>query len=185
MCEFLNCEDAVILGMGFATNSTVLPALVGPGCLLLSDKLNHASIVEGGKRSGAKVVPFAHSDARDLERLLVKWVNHGQKGWKDGDDESTYVPWKKILIVVEGIYSMEGEMPPLKEIVKVKNKYKAYLYIDEAHSIGAIGRSGRGVTELQGVDVKDVDAMMGTFTKSFGAAGVCFIMFHSYEMTCD
>lgn len=81
-------------------------------------------------------------------------------------------PWKKILIIVEGIYSMEGEMVKLKEIVAVKKKYKAYLYLDEAHSIGALGETGRGVCEQLGVDTKDVDVMMGTFTKSFGSCGV-------------
>ena len=102
----------------------------GRGCLLISDSLNHASIVEGCKRTGGKVVPFAHNSAADLERTLIKWINQGQKGWKEGDRPESYVPWRKILIIVEGIYSMEGETPPLKEIVAIKNKYKAYLYVD-------------------------------------------------------
>ncbi len=83
----------------------------------------------------------------------------------------THRPWKKILIVVEGIYSMEGEMCPLKEIVAIKKKYRAYLFVDEAHSIGAIGSSGRGITEHAKVNPADVDILMGTFTKSFGAVG--------------
>lgn len=80
-------------------------------------------------------------------------------------------PWRKILIVVEGIYSMEGEMVRLSEIVRLKKKYGAYLYLDEAHSIGALGATGRGVCEQQGVSPRDVDVMMGTFTKSFGSCG--------------
>ncbi|KFP26567.1 Serine palmitoyltransferase 2, partial [Colius striatus] len=80
-------------------------------------------------------------------------------------------PWKKILILVEGIYSMEGSIVRLPEVIALKKKYKSYLYLDEAHSIGALGPSGRGVVEYFGLNPEDVDIMMGTFTKSFGAAG--------------
>ncbi|NWQ66289.1 SPTC2 palmitoyltransferase, partial [Anthoscopus minutus] len=80
-------------------------------------------------------------------------------------------PWKKILILVEGIYSMEGSIVRLPEVIALKKKYKSYLYLDEAHSIGALGPSGRGVVEYFGLNPEDVDVMMGTFTKSFGAAG--------------
>ncbi|NWH87281.1 SPTC2 palmitoyltransferase, partial [Probosciger aterrimus] len=80
-------------------------------------------------------------------------------------------PWKKILILVEGIYSMEGSIVRLPEVIALKKKYKSYLYLDEAHSIGALGPSGRGVVDYFGLNPEDVDVMMGTFTKSFGAAG--------------
>jgi len=80
-------------------------------------------------------------------------------------------PWKKILIVVEGIYSMEGTSCNLPEIVRLKNKYKAFLYVDEAHSIGAMGNTGRGICEHYGVKPSDIDILMGTFSKSFGASG--------------
>ncbi|NXR25800.1 SPTC2 palmitoyltransferase, partial [Cinclus mexicanus] len=80
-------------------------------------------------------------------------------------------PWKKILILVEGIYSMEGSIVRLPEVIALKKKYKSYLYLDEAHSIGALGPNGRGVVEYFGLNPEDVDVMMGTFTKSFGAAG--------------
>ncbi|CAC5364768.1 SPT [Mytilus coruscus] len=80
-------------------------------------------------------------------------------------------PWKKILILIEGVYSMEGSIIRLPEVLQLKKKYRAYVYLDEAHSIGAIGNSGRGVVDYFGLDPKDVDVMMGTFTKSFGAAG--------------
>ncbi|NWI94228.1 SPTC2 palmitoyltransferase, partial [Pitta sordida] len=80
-------------------------------------------------------------------------------------------PWKKILILVEGIYSMEGSIVRLPEVIALKKKYKTYLYLDEAHSIGALGPSGRGVVDYFGLNPEDVDVMMGTFTKSFGAAG--------------
>uniref|UniRef100_A0AAZ3STE7 Aminotransferase class I/classII large domain-containing protein n=1 Tax=Oncorhynchus tshawytscha TaxID=74940 RepID=A0AAZ3STE7_ONCTS len=83
----------------------------------------------------------------------------------------THWPWRKILIMVEGIYIMEGSVVHLPDIVSLKKKYKTYLYLDEAHSIGAVGPTGKGVTELFGLDPSDIDVMMGTFTKSFGAAG--------------
>ncbi|XP_016422969.1 serine palmitoyltransferase 2-like isoform X2 [Sinocyclocheilus rhinocerous] len=102
-------------------------------------------------------------DMQSLERLLRDAIVHGQP--------RTHRPWKKILILVEGIYSMEGSIIRLPEVIALKKKYKAYLYLDEAHSIGALGPYGRGVVEYFGLDSKDVDVMMGTFTKSFGAAG--------------
>jgi serine palmitoyltransferase len=98
-----------------------------------------------------------------LEKVLRHAVIEGQP--------RTRRPWRKILICVEGVYSMEGSLVNLPEVIRLKKKYKAYLYLDEAHSIGALGRTGRGVVEHFGLDVADVDIMMGTFTKSFGAAG--------------
>merc|ERR1712054_390600 len=83
----------------------------------------------------------------------------------------THRPWTKILIMVEGIYSMEGEVVDLPAVVAIKKKYNCYLYLDEAHSIGAAGPTGRGICELLNVDTRDIDILMGTFTKSFGAAG--------------
>jgi serine palmitoyltransferase len=80
-------------------------------------------------------------------------------------------PWRKIIIMVEGIYSMEGTIVNLPEVIRLKRKYKCYVYVDEAHSIGAIGHRGRGVCDYYGCDPTDVDVLMGTFTKSFGAAG--------------
>lgn len=83
----------------------------------------------------------------------------------------TRQPWKKIFIILEGVFSMEGSIVKLPEIIAIKKKYGAYIYLDEAHSIGATGRNGRGITDFYGVDPKDVDILMGTFTKSFGSAG--------------
>uniref|UniRef100_A0AAQ5XDN0 Aminotransferase class I/classII large domain-containing protein n=1 Tax=Amphiprion ocellaris TaxID=80972 RepID=A0AAQ5XDN0_AMPOC len=130
VANFLGVEASMTYGMGFATNSMNIPALV---------------------------------DMHSLEKMLKEAVCSGQP--------RTHRPWKKILIMVEGIYSMEGSVVRLPDIIALKKKYKAYLYLDEAHSIGAVGRSGRGVTELFNVHPADVDVMMGTFTKSFGAAG--------------
>uniref|UniRef100_A0A6Q2X2V4 Aminotransferase class I/classII large domain-containing protein n=1 Tax=Esox lucius TaxID=8010 RepID=A0A6Q2X2V4_ESOLU len=163
VAEFLGVESAMVLGMGFATNSTNIPALVGKGCLILSDELNHTSLILGARLSGATIRVFKHNNMQSLERVLRDAVCSGQP--------HTHRPWKKIMIMVEGIYSMEGSVVCLPDIVALKKKYKAYLYLDEAHSIGAVGPTGRGVTELFGLDPSDVDVLMGTFTKSFGAAG--------------
>ncbi|KAK8735697.1 hypothetical protein OTU49_005272, partial [Cherax quadricarinatus] len=161
--EFLGVEDAITFGMGFATNVLNLPSLLGPGCLVLSDEFNHASLILGLRLSGATVKVFRHNDSEDLERKLREALIHGHP--------RTRRPWKKAMIVVEGIYSMEGSICDLPNFVRIKNKYKTYLYVDEAHSIGALGPHGGGVVDYYGVDPKEVDIHMGTFTKSFGAAG--------------
>lgn len=163
VAEYTGKEDAITFGMGFATNALNIPALVGKGCLVISDKLNHASLILGIRLSGAVVRVFEHNDMKSLEKVLRKAVVEGQP--------RTHRPWKKILVIVEGVYSMEGTIVNLPEVVTLKKKYKAYLYLDEAHSIGAMGKTGKGVVEYWGVDPKDVDIMMGTFTKSFGSSG--------------
>jgi serine palmitoyltransferase len=149
--KFVGKEAAVVVGMGFATNSTVIPALCGKGDLIISDALNHNSIVEGVRLSGAKVKPFKHNCPGDLELILQDAV--AGKGPR----------YNKILVIVEGIYSMEGELCCLPDIVRVCKMYGAYIWLDEAHSIGAVGATGRGVCEELGVDPADVDIMMGTF----------------------
>jgi len=164
IASFVGKEDALVIGMGFATNSTTIPAICGgKGTLIISDSLNHNSIVNGSRDSNAKVLVFKHNDTKDLEKLLRHAIAEGQP--------RTRRPWKKIVIIVEGIYSMEGEVCSLPEIVAIKKKYKAYLYVDEAHSIGALGKTGRGICEHWGVDPSDVDVLMGTFTKAFGSVG--------------
>ncbi|XP_045124687.1 serine palmitoyltransferase 2-like isoform X1 [Portunus trituberculatus] len=161
--EFLGVEDAITFGMGFATNVLNLPSILGPGCLVLSDEFNHASLILGLRLSGATVKVFQHNNAADLEKKLREALIHGHP--------RTRRPWKKAMIVVEGIYSMEGSICDLPNFIRIKKKYKTYLYVDEAHSIGALGPRGGGVVDYYGADPKDVDIHMGTFTKSFGAAG--------------
>jgi len=163
IAEFVGKESALVFGMGFATNSMNMATLVDEGCLLISDELNHASLILGARLSGAKIKVFRHNNMAHLEKVLRTSIVMGQP--------RTRRPWKKILIVVEGIYSMEGTSCNLPKIVELKNKYKAYLYVDEAHSIGAMGKTGRGICEHHGVSTSDIDILMGTFSKSFGAAG--------------
>jgi len=161
--EFLGKEDAMILNMGFNTNATTIPALTGRGDLIISDALNHTSLVNGARASGAAIRLFPHNDAESLDDILKEAIICGQP--------RTRRPWKKIMVIVEGIYSMEGEYCDLRSIVNVCKKYGAYIFLDEAHSIGAMGSTGRGCCEYTGVDTHDIDIMMGTFTKSFGAMG--------------
>ncbi|XP_023818799.1 serine palmitoyltransferase 3 [Oryzias latipes] len=163
VANFLGVESAMTYGMGFATNSMNIPALVGKGCLILSDELNHTSLILGARLSGATIRVFKHNNMHSLEKMLKEAICCGQP--------RTHRAWRKILIMVEGIYSMEGSVVRLPEVIALKKKYKAHLYLDEAHSIGAVGATGRGVTELFHVNPADVDVMMGTFTKSFGASG--------------
>ncbi|XP_040575849.1 serine palmitoyltransferase 2 [Lepeophtheirus salmonis] len=161
--RFLGVEDAITFGMGFGTNTLNIPSLFNSNTLVLSDALNHASLILGLRLSKCHVKVFKHNDVRDLERLLRQGLIHGHN--------KTRRPWKKVVIVVEGVYSMEGSIVCLPEILALKNKYGAYIYLDEAHSVGAMGPNGRGVVDYYNLDPNDIDIMMGTFTKSFGAAG--------------
>ena len=163
VATFLGKEDALVMGMGFGTNSALIPAVVcdetgsAKGVLILSDELNHKSIVEGCRLSGASIKSVKHSDMDYLEKVL-----------KEETEKKT---WKKIFLFVEGVYSMEGGYCRLREVVKLKRKYGCYVWLDEAHSIGGVGATGRGVTDLFEVPTQYIDIMMGTFTKSFGSAG--------------
>ncbi|GMH80196.1 hypothetical protein TL16_g08441 [Triparma laevis f. inornata] len=157
VARFLGKDDALVLNMGFNTNATTIPALVQKGDLIISDQLNHTSIVSGARASGAAVRVFKHNDHHDLDAVLREAIVMGIP--------RTRRPWNKIVVMVEGIYSMEGEYCNLKNIVEVCKRYGVYLYLDEAHSIGAMGKTGRGCCEYTGVDTKDVDVLMGTFTK--------------------
>ncbi|CAG8003552.1 unnamed protein product [Penicillium salamii] len=163
VARFVGKEASMIFSMGFGTNATIFPALVSKGCLLISDELNHASIRFGARLSGASISMFKHNDMSDLELRLREAISQGQP--------RTHRPWKKILVVVEGLYSMEGSMCNLPGLVQLKRRYKFNLFVDEAHSVGAIGPKGRGVCDYFSIDTSEVDVLMGTLTKSFGANG--------------
>lgn len=163
VADFLGKEDSVVLTMGFNTNATTIPALVGKDDLILSDELNHTSIINGARASGAKIRVFKHNSSEDLEEVLREAIINM--------NPETKRPWRRILVIVEGVYSMEGEYCDLRSIVDICKRYGAYVYLDEAHSVGAVGPSGRGIADYAGVDTADIDVMMGTFTKSFGGMG--------------
>ena len=131
IAEFVGKEDAMVFSMGFSTNATSFPALVGPGCLIISDELNHASIRVGARLSGAVIRAYKHNDMEDLEKLLRNAISQGQP--------KTRKAWKKILVVCEGLFSMEGNIGDLPGLIRLKKRYKFYLFVDEAHSIRAFG----------------------------------------------
>ena len=163
IAKFVGKPASMVFSMGFVTNASSFPALVSKGCLIISDELNHASIRIGARLSGAMISSFKHNDMEDLETRLREMISQGQP--------RTHRPWKKILVVVEGLYSMEGTMCNLPGLLKLKKRYKFNLFVDEAHSIGALGPTGRGVCDYFGIDPAEIDILMGTFTKSFGANG--------------
>ena len=163
IAKFVGKESSMVFSMGFGTNASAFSALVGKGCLVISDELNHASIRFGLRLSGCMIEMFKHNDVKSLERKLREVITNGQP--------RHHRPWKKILVVVEGLYSMEGSMVNLPGILALKRKYRFSLFVDEAHSIGALGPRGRGVCDYFGVDPSEVDILMGTLTKSFGANG--------------
>jgi len=163
IADFVGKPASMLFSMGFGTNATIFPALVGKGSLVISDELNHSSIRTGLRLSGAMIQTFRHNDMKDLERLLREVISQGQP--------RTHRPWKKIMVAVEGLYSMEGTMCNLPALVKLRDQYKFYLFVDEAHSVGALGTRGRGVCDYFNIDTSKVDILMGTLTKSFGANG--------------
>ena len=155
LAEFLGVEDIITFPGGHATNESVIGNLVGPGDLVIHDSFAHNSIVQGAELSGARRRPFEHNDWQELNRIL-----------KDNRND-----YRRVLIAIEGLYSMDGDFPELPRFVEIKNRYKAWLYVDEAHSIGTLGDTGRGVAEMFGVDRNDVECWMGTLSKSFGSCG--------------
>lgn len=154
LCDFLGRRSAMVFPTGFQANLGMLAGLAGPHDVILVDADSHASIYDGCRLSGATVVRFRHNDAADLDRRLTRL--NGGGGAK--------------LVVVEGLYSMIGDIAPLDAIVKVKKKHGAWLLVDEAHSLGVLGDHGRGAAEAFGVEA-DVDFLVGTFSKSLGGVG--------------
>jgi 8-amino-7-oxononanoate synthase len=154
LARFLDRRDAMLFTTGYQANLGVLSALAGRDDHLVLDADSHASIYDGARLSGAQVTRFRHNDPDDLHRRLKLLADRpGQK-----------------LVVVEGIYSMLGDIAPLREIVAVKREAGAYLLVDEAHSLGVLGQTGRGLVEVADV-AADVDFVIGTFSKSLGSIG--------------
>ncbi|MEA1950145.1 MAG: aminotransferase class I/II-fold pyridoxal phosphate-dependent enzyme, partial [Planctomycetota bacterium] len=155
IAQFLGNEDAMLFVSGHSTNETVIGHLFGPGDLILYDSLAHNSILQGSILSGARRRPFAHNDWEEAERLLKEHRHE----------------YRRALIVIEGVYSMDGDIPDLPKFIKVKNRHKALLMIDEAHSVGTIGKTGRGIAEYHDVDPAEVEIWMGTLSKALGGSG--------------
>ncbi|GAB4576522.1 MAG: aminotransferase class I/II-fold pyridoxal phosphate-dependent enzyme [Roseibium sp.] len=148
-------ESAIVMVSGHATNVTSIGHLMQKGDLVLTDAFVHNSIAEGVRLSGATRMNFPHDDLDALEKLLA---DHRHK-------------FDKVLVVVEGLYSMDGDFPDLKRVIKLKQAYDAWLMVDEAHSIGVLGKTGRGIAEHFGIDPTEVEIWMGTLSKTFSSCG--------------
>ncbi|MET9960721.1 aminotransferase class I/II-fold pyridoxal phosphate-dependent enzyme [Streptomyces sp. NPDC006326] len=155
LAGLLGCEDAITLANGHATNVTVIGHLVGPGDLVIHDSLAHDSILQGCRLSGATRRPFPHNDAAALDAVLGE-IRH---------------QYRRVLVVIEGVYSMDGDIADLPALVEVKRRHGALLMIDEAHSIGTIGATGRGIGEYFGIDRSEVELWSGTLSKALASCG--------------
>lgn len=152
--RFYGRQHALTFSTGYQANLAMLSGLVGRGDYLLLDADSHASLYDGARASGAEVIRFRHNDPVDLRRRLARL--------KDAPGNR--------LIVAEGLYSMMGDVAPLAAFAEVKREFGAYLLVDEAHSLGVMGATGRGAAEAAGIDA-DADFIVGTFSKSLGAVG--------------
>jgi 8-amino-7-oxononanoate synthase len=155
LARWKGTEDALVLVGGHSTNVTFVGNFCGERDLILYDVLSHNSITEGVRMAQADARPFPHNDYEALEQLL--------KSRRDR--------YEKVLIVIEGAYSMDGDVAPVPEFVRLKNEYDCFLMVDEAHSMLVLGETGRGVDEYYGIDPKDIDIHMGTLSKGFGTCG--------------
>ncbi len=161
LATFKGTEAALTFSTGYATAVGTITALLGKDDIIIVDKLVHACIVDAAKLSGAKLRVFAHNDLNGLEDIL-KWAN--QRELTGGKRQAT------ILVVTESIFSMDGDAAPLKEMVALKEKYGAWLMVDEAHATGLYGPNRRGVAEELGVS-EQIEIQMGTLGKALGASG--------------
>jgi 8-amino-7-oxononanoate synthase len=155
LAAFQGTEAALVLGSGYLANVGVIPALVGPEDAVVCDRLDHASMWDGVRLSGARLYRYRHLDVDDLERALQRAAERGAR---------------RTLIVTETVFSMDGDIAPLQAIVELKERYGAALLIDEAHAEGTFGPSGEGVARALGVSDR-VDLHLGTFGKAFGVYG--------------
>ena len=153
LAEFVGKDEALCFSTGFSVNQGVLAMVVGRNDYIICDDRDHASIVDGRRLSFATQLHYKHNDMEDLERVIQKLPHDAVK-----------------LIVVDGVFSMEGDLAKLPEIVELKHKYNCSIMVDEAHGIGVFGRNGRGVCDYCGL-TNEVDLIMGTFSKSLASIG--------------
>lgn len=153
IASFKESESALIFNGGYAANTGIIAALVGRGDVIFSDRLNHASIIDGAILSGARLIRYPHNDYTALEVLLQKHRGSG-----------------RALIVTDGVFSMDGDIAPLRELADLKKRFNTLLMVDDAHGSGVLGAQGRGTAELLGV-TENIDIKMGTFGKALGSFG--------------
>ncbi|WP_439575612.1 aminotransferase class I/II-fold pyridoxal phosphate-dependent enzyme [Phreatobacter sp.] len=155
LARFLGTDDVLAMVSGYGTNSSLIGHMMGASDLIVYDSLSHNSIIAGLGVTRAETVAFEHNNLDALDALLAERRDQ----------------FKRVLIVCEGLYSMDGDFVDLPRIVALKERYDAWLYVDEAHSIGVMGRTGRGVAEHFGIDRGQIDITMGTLSKTFGSCG--------------
>ncbi|MEE8580838.1 MAG: 8-amino-7-oxononanoate synthase [Myxococcota bacterium] len=154
LASFLGCEAALAFSTGYMANLGVIPALVGAGDSIVSDELNHASIIDGARLSRAQVSVFPHGDVAGLDRCLGEAARSG----------------RRVLLALDGVYSMDGDVAPIAEMVRLARRYGAMVLLDDAHGTGTLGARGRGSGEHCGV-TEGVDVLVGTLGKALGSFG--------------
>lgn len=154
LAAFKGAEAAIVVQSGFCANLSAIPPLVGKDDLIFSDELNHASIIDGCRLSRAEIVRYAHCDVKDLEAKLKEYAGRNCRK----------------LIVTDGVFSMDGDIAPLPEIVDLADKYGVMVMVDDAHGEGVLGRGGRGIVDHFGLGDR-VDVEVGTLSKAFGVVG--------------
>jgi len=155
LANLVGAESCLVFVSGYTTNVTTIGHLFGPKDLLLHDALIHNSAMTGCKLSGARRIPFPHNDWQALENLLAENRHYHER----------------VLIMIEGVYSMDGDIPDLPKFIEVKKRHKAFLMVDEAHSMGVLGSRGFGIGEHFGIKGTDIDLWMGTISKAFASCG--------------
>jgi glycine C-acetyltransferase len=158
LAKFKNAEASLMYTSGFTANSGLIPQLVGKEDIIISDELNHGSIIDGVRLSVAERAIYKHRDVADLEKVLNEAENHDP-------------PYRRILIITDGVFSMDGDIAPLDEIVEEAEKHGAMVYVDDAHGEAVLGDGGRGIVSHFHLDHTRVHVEMGTFSKAFGVIG--------------
>lgn len=153
LADYRGTESSITFQSGYAANAGTISALVDERDVVISDELNHGSIIDGCRLTKAEKRVFKHRDIRDLEKQL-----EGAKNFR------------RVLVITDGVFSMDGDIAPLKDIVRLAEDYRAITYVDDAHGDGVLGKNGRGITNHFGVEGR-VDVDMGTFSKAFGSVG--------------
>ena len=154
LAQFKGVEAAITFQSGFTANLATIPALVGKEDVIFSDRLNHASIIDGARLSGAKIIPYEHNDVKSLDEQI----------------QANLSQYRRALIVTDGVFSMDGDIAPLPDIYQVAKKYDILLMVDDAHGEGVLGKGGRGIVDHFGLHGK-VDVEVGTMSKAFGVVG--------------
>lgn len=158
LAKFKGAEAALTYPTGFMVNSGLIPQLAGRGDLIVSDELNHGSIIDGVRLTRADRAIYKHNDMEDLARVLDVAEKH--------DPE-----YRRMLIITDGVFSMDGDIAPLDEVAKLGEEHGAMVYVDDAHGEGVLGEGGRGIVSHFGLDHEEVQVEMGTFSKAYGTIG--------------